>query len=128
MPKGHVGTVLLEVVLLTFVVILVDERWLRAAIAFVPAMLLAQNAIHVAVAAQQEPEFQDEDRRNDAITRAYVDGLLKHFREFYSACHLMGTGQISPETARERVSQLEMELNRVLADMTQKAKAGVDLA
>ena len=44
--KPETGTVLFVVALLTIVVLLVDEWLMRAALAFIPAMLLAQRALN----------------------------------------------------------------------------------
>ena len=46
--KDQNGTILVEVALLTIIVLLVDETLVRAGMAFVPAMLLAQRALSAA--------------------------------------------------------------------------------
>lgn len=120
--KGDAVTVLLLLALLTFVVVLVDDRWMRAAIAFVPAMLIVQRALAPSGGGNEGPKTGAAERREDAEVRRYIDQLLKHFREFYSTCHLMANGLIEPENAERRAGQLEHELNRLLAEVTDAAR------
>jgi len=120
--KSDTLTVVLEVAILTFAVVLVDERWLRAAIAFVPALLVAQRAVHGSNAAAPETPVGVGERRQDESVRGYIDQLLKHFREFYSTCHLMGSGQIDAADAMERANRLERQLNKLLAEVTEEAR------
>lgn len=123
MDKSENFSVFLMVALLAFAVVLVDERLLRTSVAILPALWLAQRALwppdRKAAAAPAHPV----DRRTDTEVRAYVDRLLKHLREFYTTCHLMGTRVLTPEVAEERAGQIEKELNRLLADITQATRA-----
>ena len=124
MQEGDKLTIVLYVFLIAFAVVIVDERWLRAAIAFVPAMLLAQRAM--GMAGRQSgggPPPEVLERRKDDKTREHVDVLLKEFREFYSTCHLMSVEKISVEVAKERSSAIELRLNRLLAQVMDDAKA-----
>jgi len=121
--KGEVVTILFMMALLTFAVVLVDERWLRTAIAFVPAMLIVQRALGYSEAAPA-PRTGAADRREDMEVRTHIEQLLQHFREFYSTCHLMATGLIQPDEAEKRASELEMRLNRLLARITEEARKG----
>ncbi len=124
MRKGDVVSILLLILVLAFAVIIVDERWLRLAIAFLPALLLVQRALE----AGREDERRHElvgaaDRRMDGDTRGAVDELLSHIREFYLTCHLLGTGRMSPDEAVEKAAQKEKELNQLLARVTDTARA-----
>ena len=128
MFKGQKGTILVEVALLTIIVILVDETLLRAGMAFVPAMLLAQRAFSAEGApAGETVSPEDAERRTDAPVRQHIEAFLGQFREFYATCHLLGAGQISAEEALQRTTDLERGLNRLLAKVTAatKEKAGL---
>jgi hypothetical protein len=123
--ENDVVTILFMLALLTFAVVLVDERWLRTAIAFVPAMLIVQRALGAARSRKgAESDGSASDRREDGDVRGHVEELLRHFREFYSTCHLMGTGLMAPDDAERRASDLEKELNRLLARIMDTAKKG----
>lgn len=123
MQKADVASMVLLIVVLTFAVLIVDERWLRVAIAFVPALLLAQQGLRAASAEKTEPEVEWAGRRKDLEMREMVDELLRHIREFYLTCHMMGTGRLSPDDAVEKAAQQELQLNRLLARVTDGAKA-----
>ncbi len=125
--KGDVATIIFMMALLTFAIVIVDERWLRAAIAFVPAMLIVQRALagaRAGPAGGPRTRAGTADRREDTEVRAYIEELLQHFREFYSTCHLMASGLIEPEDAERRSGQLEKELNQLLARVMEAAKRG----
>lgn len=120
MQKTDVASVVLLIFVLSFAVVIVDERWLRVAIAFVPAMLLAQQALKKS--GGESPSEETPDRRSDDLVRSAVDELLRHIREFYLTCHMMGTGKLSPDDAVEKAAQQELELNRLLARVTDGVK------
>jgi hypothetical protein len=111
------------VALLSFAVVLVDERLLRTAVAVLPALWLAQRALQVRAAGKETVGEAGADRRTDAEVRAYVDRLLKHLREFYTTCHLMGAKVLTAEAAEERANTIEKELNRLLAEITEATRA-----
>jgi hypothetical protein len=125
MQKGEVFSVFLMVLLLGFAVVLVDERWLRTAIAFLPALMLAQKSLLSpgGQADSQQPASGGPDRRVDAQVRTHVEELLRHFREFYTNVHMMGRGELSPEEAKGWAAQLERELNSLLARISDTSKA-----
>ena len=120
METGDKVTVLLLVALVAFAVVIVDERWLRAAIAVVPTMLLAQRAMQ-ALGPTEAPRVGAADRRSDGEVRDHVDELLKHFREFYTTCHLMATGSLEPAEAKDIAAGIERRLNSLLARVTDEA-------
>lgn len=123
MFKGQKGTILVEVALLTIIVILVDETLLRAGMAFVPAMLLAQRAFSAeADSAGTDAPGEFSERRVDDLARKHIDDFLSQFREFYATCHLLGAGEISSDEALERTTDLERGLNRLLAQVTTATK------
>lgn len=120
--KVDTGSIWILMFVLAFAVVIIDERWLRVMVAFVPALLLAQRALHSPIGAEKDPEDGGE-RRTDRETRAAIDELLRHIREFYLTCHLMGSGKMSPEEAVEQSAQVERELNRLLARVNRGARA-----
>ena len=116
--QPDLGTIFFYVALLAVIVLLVDERVIRGALAVIPAMLLAQRAI---AATQAKPEgdwTEVHDRRMDEHVREHVDKLLGHFRDFYAMNHLMASGGMTSEEALERASDLEKDLNRLLDEVT----------
>ena len=118
--KPETGTVFFEVALLTVVVLLVDEWLIRGALAFIPAMLLAQRALDTGSRKASEGSTSIYDRRRDEPVREHVTKLLDHFRQFYATCHLMGSGGITPEEALHRTHDLEKDLSRLLDEVTQE--------
>ena len=58
--KPETGTILFEVALLTVVVLLVDEWLIRGALAFIPAMLLAQRALDAGKKASERTSTDEE--------------------------------------------------------------------
>ena len=119
------GTILFHVALLTIIVILVDERLMRGALAILPAMLLAQRAM--ALGASRGKDRGDwtgvDDRRMDEHVRKHVEKLLAHFREFYVMHHLMSSGRMTSEEALVRAGDIEKELNQLLDEVTAGPKA-----
>ncbi len=120
--KPAMGTLLFEVALLTVVVLLVDEWLIRGALAFRPAMLLAQRALDAGGVKASEGLTANDDRRRDEPVREHVTKLLEHFRQFYATCHLMGAGGITPEEALHRTHDLEKDLSRLLDEVTQEPR------
>ena len=116
--QPDLGTVFFHVALLAIIVLLVDERLIRGALAVIPAMLLAQRAIGATQVKSNGDWTEVHDRRMDEHVRRHVDKLLGHFREFYATNHLMASGGITSEEALERGSDLEKDLNRLLDEVT----------
>ncbi len=80
-------------------------------------MLLAQRALDggsKASTSLTSPLFQG---GNQPI-RERVTKLLEYLRQFNATCHLVGSGEITPEEALLRTSNLEKDLSRLLADVT----------
>lgn len=123
MKKADLASVILLIFVLIFAVVIVDERWLRVAIAFVPALLLAQQGLRASSEEEDDSVSGWADRRTDTETRSSVDELLRHIREFYLTCHMMGTGKLTPDDAVERAAQQELQLNQLLARVTDVAKS-----
>lgn len=120
--KSGWGDVAVMVLLILFAVVLVDERWIRTAIAMVPALLLAQRAATARRRTVAEAPSRTDERRVDHETRRHIEELLKHFREFYASVHLMEKGQLSPEEAKGWAAHLERELNALLAQVIEAAR------
>ena len=112
------GTILFHVALLTIIVLLVDERLIRGALAIIPAMLLAQRAIGATQTKVTGDWTGVDDRRMDEHVRKHVEKLLAHFREFYAMHHLMSSGRMTSEEALVRAGDIEKDLNRLLDDVT----------
>ncbi len=114
------GTILFHVALLTIIVLLVDERLMRGALAVIPAMLLAQRAIGATKAkSTSDGDWTGaHDRRMDLHVREHVTKLLGRFRDFYAMIHLMSSGGITSDEAMARAGELEKDLNRLLDDIT----------
>jgi hypothetical protein len=120
-------SVLLMVALLAFAVVLVDERTLRTAVAVLPALMLAQKALGIGQEPVPVPPLPKAgaERRRDEDVRAHIEQLLKHFREFYTTCHLLSVNVLTVEAAEERANNLERDLNQLLAKITDTARARV---
>ena len=115
--------VAIEVTALVLIVALIDDPLLRVALSIGPGLLLAQRALDV----QKEGGDDVIEQRSDAVVRNYVDELLRRIRQFYSACHLLRSDQITSDVAQERVVEIEADLNRMLADIMSASK-GEDTA
>lgn len=124
MDKNEQISVFLMVVLLAFAVVLVEERWLRTAVTVLPALMLAQKALGVGRPAEAPAAVltPDDDQRHDREMRAHVEQLLKHFREFYTTCHLMSVNVLTVEAAEERANNLERDLNQLMGRITATAR------
>jgi hypothetical protein len=126
--RSVTGTILFEVALLTVIVLLVDERMIRGALAFIPALLLAQRAIGATASAEVADWNPAKDRRMDEHVRRHITKLLDHFRDFYAMCHLVGSGGINSDEALMRANHLEKELNRLLDEVTSGAREEAGIA
>jgi hypothetical protein len=87
----------------------------RTGLVFVIGLLLVQRALGVG-APKREGEARGE-QREDAVMRDGVLRLLVKIREFYTACHMLHSEQISPAEARQRISKVEKDLNKLLAEV-----------
>ncbi len=112
------GTILFHVGLLTLIVLLVDERVMRGALAIIPVLLIAQRAMGAAQTKETGDWTGIQDRRMDEHVRMHVEKLLAHFREFYAMNHLMSTGKMSSDEALVRAGEIEKDLNRLLDEVT----------
>jgi hypothetical protein len=109
-------------------VLLVDETLIRGALAFIPALLLAQRAIAANATAATPDWSPANDRRMDEHVRRHITKLLDHFRDFYAMCHLVGSGGINSDEALMRANHLEKELNRLLDEVTSGAREEAGIA
>ena len=110
--------VVIEITALVLIVALIDDPLLRVALAVGPGLLLTQGALDV----QKEERDDVDERRSDPAVRNHVDELLRRIRQFYSACHLLRSDQITSDAAQERVVEIEADLNRILADIMNASK------
>ena len=109
--------------MIAFAIVIVDDRWVRVGLGLLPALLLAQRARGGAgVGGAKDPRLGAVDRRVDHKAREYMETLLKHFRQFYTTCHLMAAGKLEPKEAKSRAAEIERELNTLLAEVTDAAR------
>ena len=123
--QPDVGTIFFHVVLLAVIVVLVDERMIRAGLAIIPGMLLAQRALGGSQGKSTGSWTGIQDQRMNEHVRNHLEKLLGHFREFYAMNHLMTSGGMNSEEALARASDLEKDLNRLLDEIT-AGPPGVD--
>lgn len=119
--KSDVALVVTQFVLLLGVVAFVDQALVRVGLGFVIGLLLVQRALGVTAPKREGDRLSD--RRQDPTTRDRISRLLVKIREFYTACHLVQSEQISPAEAKERTSRVERELNQLLADVVRTSQA-----
>jgi hypothetical protein len=113
--KRDVVMVIAQFALLLGAVAFVDQGLVRTGLVFVIGLLLVQRALGVG-APKREGEARGE-QREDAVMRDGVLQLLVKIREFYTACHMLHSEQISPAEARQRISKVEKDLNKLLAEV-----------
>jgi len=115
-------TVFFMLGVMTFAVIMVDDRWVRAGLGLLPALLLAQRAVMgVGVGATGERSPATE-RRTDEGVRAQIQELLKLIRDFYTTCHMVAVGQLEPAKAKAKAQVVERRLNQMMADMLERVE------
>ncbi len=118
-PQSDKLTVLFMLGVMTFAVILVDDRWVRAGLGLLPALLLAQRALMgVGIGDSGPPD--GEERRSDTTVRDGILELLKLIREFYTTCHMVAVGQLEPSKAKAKAQVVERRLNTMMAEMLDK--------
>ena len=120
--KRDVAMVIAQFALLLGAVAFVDRGLVRTGLVFVIGLLLVQRALGLG-APKREGEARG-GQREDSVMRDAVSQLLVKIREFYTACHLLQSEQISPAEAKERTSRIEKDLNKLLAEVTQTSSAG----
>jgi hypothetical protein len=118
--RRDVVMVIAQFALLLGVVAFVDLGLVRTGLVFVIGLLLVQRALGVG-APQREGEARAE-LREDSVMRDAVSRLLVKIREFYAACHLLQSEQISPAEARQRISTVEKDLNKLLAEVVRSSR------
>ena len=112
--KRDVVMVIAQFALLLGAVAFVDRGLVRTGLVFVIGLLLVQRAL--GVGAQKSEGEAGAGQRQDSVMRDAVSRLLVKIREFYTACHLLQSEQISPAEARQRTSKVEKDLNKLLAE------------
>jgi len=110
-------TILFMLAVMAFAIILVDDRWVRAGLGLLPALLLAQRAMGGGgVGARPGPPGGEERRSNPGL-RDQVQELLKLIREFYTTCHMVAVGQLEASKAKAKAQVVERRLNLMMAEM-----------
>lgn len=124
-------------IVLAVVVVLIDDPWLRSAVALIPLVVLARMALggagaaaaataaersaQAARAAQVARDAQAEaDRRSDMTVRRQIQDLLDLIREFYTTCHMVAIGQLEPSKAKAKALVVETKLNEMTAQMLER--------
>ena len=118
--KQDVAMVIAQFALLLGAVAFVDRSLVRTGLVFVIGLLLVQRALGVG-APKREGEGAAGERQ-DHVMRDAVLRLLVKIREFYTACHLLHSEQISPAEARQRTSRVEKDLNKLLAEVVRYSR------
>lgn len=116
-------TVLFMLGVMTFAVVLVDDRWVRVGLGLLPALLLAQRALSGAGVGAQGAQGAGDERRTDLGVRERIQELLKLIREFYTTCHMVAVGQLEPSKAKAKAQVVERRLNQMMADMLEQIEA-----
>ena len=119
-------TVLFMLAVMTFAVVMVDDRWVRAGLGLLPALLLAQRALSGAGVGATQPQGGGDERRADLSVRDKIQELLKLIREFYTTCHMVAVGQLEPSKAKAKAQVVERRLNQMMADMLEKIETADD--
>ncbi len=96
---------------------------MRTGLVFVVGLLLVQRALGFG-APKREGDAGAENRE-DSVMRDAVSRLLVKIREFYTACHLLQSEQISPADAKLRTSMVEKDLNKLLAEVVRSSRGEV---
>ncbi len=122
MQKQDTGSILILMFVLAFAVVFIDERFLRTAVALLPALLLMQRALSRGRSEKSGGLVGAANRRFDSSMRGSVDELLKYIREFYLTCYMLGTGKMTNGEAIENASEMEVKLNQLLAQVTEEAR------
>lgn len=66
------------------------------------------------------PVPPEEDRRSDFAVRRHIKQLLELIRDFYSTCHMVAVGQLSPAKAKAKARHVEEKLNEMMDDMLER--------
>lgn len=123
-PQSDKLTVLFMLGVMTFAVILVDDRWFRAGLTLLPALALAQRGALMGVGIGDSGPSDGEERRSDNTVRDGIHELLKLIREFYTTCHMVAVGQLEPSKAKAKAQVVERRLNTMMAEMLSKLEGG----
>mgnify|MGYP007073289663 FL=1 len=70
------------------------------------------------------PMTPEEERRSDLAVRRHIKQLLEHIRDFYSTCHMVAVGQLSPAKAKSKAQEVEEKLNEMMQDMLERLGEG----
>ena len=116
-------TVLFMLVVIALAVTVVDDRWVRAGLGLLPALLLAQRALMGSGVGAQGPPRGTGERRADVGVRGQIQELLKLIREFYTMCHIVAVGELDPEKAKARAQVVESQLNEMMAELLESVEA-----
>lgn len=125
-PNTIRAVVVFALMVLALAAAFVDARWLRTALVILPGLFIAQRALlgaAPAVVARPELLPGGEDRRSDMTVRRHIRQLLELIRDFYSTCHMVAVGQLSPAKAKTKAREVEDQLNVMMKDMLERIDA-----
>lgn len=66
------------------------------------------------------PMTPEEERRSDLAVRRHIKQLLELIRDFYSTCHMVAVGQLSPAKAKSKAAEVEEKLNEMMQKMLER--------
>lgn len=66
------------------------------------------------------PVPPEEERRSDVVVRRHIKQLLELIRDFYSTCHMVAVGQLSPAKAKSKARDVEEKLNEMMKNMLER--------
>lgn len=125
-PNTVRALVALSLLVVALAAAFVEQRWLRALLVLVPAVFLAQKALLRATPATVVEPVEpppEEDRRTDMTIRRHFRQLLELIREFYSTCHMVAVGQLSPSKAKSKAREVEEKLDIMMNEMLARIDA-----
>ena len=114
-------SVLFMLAVMTFAIVLVDDRWVRTGLGLLPGLLIAQRALMGSGLGSKGPP--GDERRSDMNVREQIQELLKLIREFYTTCHMVAVGQLEPSKAKVKAQVVERRLNTMMAEMIEQVEA-----
>lgn len=124
-----IATIILQVIALTIIVFLIDAPSVRAALATIPVVLLAQRAIRPVPVVEIVKWSSGNDLQMGKHLRDHSANLLGHFKDFYALCHFVGVGEIDSETALLKANKLEKRLTALLEELDRgpQEETGVEM-
>ncbi len=128
-PNTVRAMVALSLLVVALAAAFVEQRWLRALLVLVPAIFIAQKALLRATPAPVVEPVEpppEEDRRTDMTIRRHFRQLLELIREFYSTCHMVAVGQLSPSKAKSKAREVEEKLDIMMNEIVSRIDSSLE--